>query len=280
MTRFRIIANRHARLSAMCVLALFAAIFAFPVLVYGPVDLSDGRGMIELPLLLSNLPVQLMTCVIVLGAVAALGWWQQTRLITPFDCLGLRMSLYITAIPLTLFAILAILLLTEGDVSRNALMLLVIICFNLLVGLFEETLFRGIVFHGLRTAHSLWFAILASSLLFGLFHMVNLAIGQGWDITIFQVVNATALGIFFCAILLQSGNLWPAIVLHAVWNSYAMAGQLAVSHVPLDDLQPDDLTVTPANYILPLLILLSAVWIITLWHRRQPPPMPVSRDLP
>ncbi len=278
MTRFRALANQHARLSALCVLALFAGIFALPVLIYGPVDLSNARGMIDLPLLLTNLPVQALTCLVVLGAVALLGWWRVTGLTSAIDRRGLRMAIYITAIPLTFFVIVAILLLTGGELNRAILILSVIVVFNLLVGLFEETLFRGVVFHGLRTAHSLWFAILASSLLFGLFHLVNLAVGQDWHITIFQVVNASALGVFFCGIMLQTNSLWPAIVLHAVWNSYAMAGQMAASELPLADLQPGTLSITPANYILPLLILLSAIWIITLWHRRQPPPVPQSAD--
>ncbi len=280
MIRFRALVNRNARLSALIVLALFAGMFAAPVLIYGPIDLSNARGLIDLPLLLGNLPVQALTCIVVLGAVAALGWWHETGLTSRMDSRGVRLSLYITSIPLTFFAIVAALLLIEQPGQGHGLMLLVIVCFNLLVGLFEETLFRGVVFHGLRTAHSLWFAILASSLLFGLFHLVNLAIGQDWHITLFQVVNAGALGVFFCAIVLQSNSLWPAIVLHAVWNSYAMAGQLAVTDLPFEELTPDQITVTPANYILPLLILLSAVWIITLWHRRQPPPIPAASDSP
>ena len=280
MNTFRAFANRNARLSALCVLALFAGVFALPVLIYGPVDLSNTRGLIDLPLLLGNFPIQALTCLIVLGAVAAFGWWRETGLTSPFDRRGLRLSIYISAIPLVLFLLIAIVLLTSARAPQHAVMLALIICFNFLVGLFEETLFRGIVFHGLRTRHSLWVAILFSSLLFGLFHLVNLAIGQNFQITVFQVVNATALGIFFCAIYLQSGSLWPPIVLHAIWNSYAMAGQLAVMDMPFDDLQPIDLTVKPANYILPLLIALSAVWIVILWQRRTPPPIPVSTVSP
>ncbi len=280
MTRLRALANARPRLTALIVLALFAAMFALPVLIHGPVDLSNAQGLIDLPLLLANLPAQALTCLLVLAIVAALGWWRQTGLNAPFDRRGLRLSIYITAIPLVLFAVIAALLLSEEAGRGHLTMLLVILLFNLLVGLFEETLFRGIVFHGLRQAHGLWFAILASALLFGLFHLVNLAIGQDWHITLFQVVNATALGMFFCAIVLQSGNLWPAIILHAIWNSYAMAGQLAVTELPLDDLQPQALTIRPANYILPLLIALAAVWIVILWQRRQPPPIPQTGDSP
>lgn len=59
-------------------------------------------------------------------------------------------------------------------------------------------------------------AYLIPSLVFGLFHFVNLYSGADPILTLLQVAYATAVGLIFAAIYLKTGNLWVSILLHAL----------------------------------------------------------------
>ena len=76
--------------------------------------------------------------------------------------------------------------------------------------LIEEIVFRGIVFRSLRRVSPAWVAILASSVLFGLYHM-NLV----------QIVYATWMGIVAGIIYEKSNNLLFPILVHVANNLVA-----------------------------------------------------------
>lgn len=84
---------------------------------------------------------------------------------------------------------------------------------GLAAGVFEETLFRGVIFRILEEWLGTWVALAISSVLFGLVHLLN--------------PNATMLGAL--SIILEAGvmlaaayivtrRLWLVIGLHAAWN--------------------------------------------------------------
>lgn len=269
--------RRHPRATALGTLSLFAALFAAPTLIYGPVDLAGADGLIALEYLAYALRPQLIFALSIVAIVLGLGWMQQTHLTTRPDPHGMRIAVGFGLFLAFFFLSLAAVVILEGEGDSRISTLIVIVALNLLVGLFEEVLFRGVVFHGLRARHSLAFAIAVSSVLFGAFHAVNLFVGQDLAITVFQIVNAAAIGLFFCAIMLQANSLWPAIFLHALWNCYAMTGQLLIDSVPFDNppTMPDP---GLASYGLPALI--SALALLLLWRwqvrikRKIPPPIP------
>lgn len=89
------------------------------------------------------------------------------------------------------------------------------------VGLLEELIFRGLLFHGMAK-WNLRIAILISALTFGAGHAVNLLMGAPILDTLLQLVYATAVGFCFTAIVHCSGNLWPCILSHAVINSFGV----------------------------------------------------------
>ncbi|HEX8760894.1 MAG TPA: CPBP family intramembrane glutamic endopeptidase [Pseudonocardiaceae bacterium] len=67
--------------------------------------------------------------------------------------------------------------------------------------------------------------VLASGLIWGLWH-VPIVFGAGYAAgpsptasALLLVVLATAFGVVFARLRLQTGSVWPAIVLHAAWNS-------------------------------------------------------------
>ena len=89
---------------------------------------------------------------------------------------------------------------------------------TLFVGFSEELMFRGVLLVALRRVMPLWPAILLSCLLFGSVHILNaLTTGQMLDSAV-QAVTAMMSGLLFAAIVLRTGSLLPAIVLHALWD--------------------------------------------------------------
>jgi membrane protease YdiL (CAAX protease family) len=106
----------------------------------------------------------------------------------------------------------------------------------LLVGMFEETLFRGYLQTTLTRGIGFWPAAIVLSLLFGAGHLANHG-ETAWGIV--QVVVA---GLILCALLRFSGSLWLPIGFHMAWDwaqSYLfgvadsglmMKGHLFVTH--------------------------------------------------
>lgn len=256
-------ANRAPRTVALAIIAAFAAFMFLPIILLGPQDFTDGDGTLGFDTLMGGLPMQVVLTVVLLLCVAVLGWWRRTLLLTPLDRRGLR-PLYITlAYPLFGIGTFMLFLAAEDGPRSPFEILGLVLLLNFFVGLSEELLFRGILFGALRQHNRLVTAIIISSVAFGFLHLVNAGAGQGLQQTAFQIINATALGVLFCALALAANSLWPAVVLHMVWNAYAMMGVAAaefMGEVPGASVEPPDLS--PWSLLLPGLILLIAIAIL------------------
>ena len=82
----------------------------------------------------------------------------------------------------------------------------------LMVGFFEESLFRGYPQFTLTQSAGFWPAALIISTLFGLAHMPNP--GETW----IGGLSAGLSGLVMCISLRLTGNLWFAVGLHAAWD--------------------------------------------------------------
>jgi membrane protease YdiL (CAAX protease family) len=82
----------------------------------------------------------------------------------------------------------------------------------LLVGLFEDFLFRGYSQFTLTRAIGFWPAAVVLSCAFGLIHLSNG--GEQWR----GLLAAAAIGFFFCLTLQRTGTLWFAVGFHAAWD--------------------------------------------------------------
>jgi len=82
---------------------------------------------------------------------------------------------------------------------------------------FEEVLFRGVIFAGLRASLGPWMAGLVSSMLFALLHGDPQAL-----------LVLTALGGIFAALYHKTGSLWPAILAHGLWNGATVAAMVVL----------------------------------------------------
>lgn len=96
----------------------------------------------------------------------------------------------------------------------------------------EETIFRGLIAPNwlrLRRSrrHILW-NVLVTAAVFGLFHLANAASGAATAATVWQAVCAIGAGVFFGAVFLRSGSLWPAVLAHLLIDLCAfLAGETA-----------------------------------------------------
>jgi membrane protease YdiL (CAAX protease family) len=84
--------------------------------------------------------------------------------------------------------------------------------FFLMVGLFEDFLFRGYTQFTLTRVMGFWPAAVVMSCLFGLVHWQNG--GEQWP----GLLAAAAIGFFFCLTLRRTGSLWFAVGFHAAWD--------------------------------------------------------------
>ncbi|PJI85234.1 hypothetical protein BC777_3234 [Yoonia maricola] len=111
--------------------------------------------------------------------------------------------------------------------------LVTLIFTTFLIAFGEEVIFRGLLLRGAMTRLSLPMAMLLSTTLFGLFHLINGLAGQGAGQTAQQVLFALLVGFFLAPIAIRLGNLWPLIIWHWVWNIAVILGQTAGVMHPL-----------------------------------------------
>ncbi|MHC4875035.1 MAG: ABC transporter permease subunit/CPBP intramembrane protease [Planctomycetota bacterium] len=90
-------------------------------------------------------------------------------------------------------------------------LLIVIAVFALTPAICEEVAFRGFILTGFSRGNRVGSAIVLSSVMFGIIHMVPQ-----------QVFNATLLGLVLGLLAVRSGSLLPGIVFHLIFNSLAV----------------------------------------------------------
>jgi membrane protease YdiL (CAAX protease family) len=82
----------------------------------------------------------------------------------------------------------------------------------LLVGISEESLFRGYLFATLTRGIGFWPAALACAALFGLGHTFN----PGENVA--GIASVALASLFFCVLLRATGSLWCCFGVHAAWD--------------------------------------------------------------
>ena len=124
--------------------------------------------------------------------------------------------------------------------------LFLILC--LLTGVFEEALFRGVLFRSFAesleragTCRPLLVAAAASAAIFGILHVSGTAAPPVDAVSLVQLagkpVQAALFGVIMAGVYAQSGNLWLVSGAHAAFNalselpSFATSGQLVETYV-------------------------------------------------
>jgi membrane protease YdiL (CAAX protease family) len=115
-------------------------------------------------------------------------------------------------IPMLVVALLAWILGIDFDKGRG--FLLAYLFFTLSVGFAEEIYFRGIICN-MWKEESEKKAIIVSSVLFGICHLMNVLGGASLIQTSLQICFAFAYGVAVALIFIISKSIWPCILLHA-----------------------------------------------------------------
>ena len=105
---------------------------------------------------------------------------------------------------------------SAGDIAVYALQCL---C----VGLFEELAFRGCIFLLALDTHrkssfDLFLAIVISSAIFGVVHLVNVIAGASIGSVILQIGYSFLIGGMCSVVLMKTGCIWHCVLIHAVYN--------------------------------------------------------------
>ncbi|MDE7394666.1 MAG: CPBP family intramembrane metalloprotease [Clostridiales bacterium] len=108
----------------------------------------------------------------------------------------------------------------KPDMTPSAGTVIGFILYNLAIAVSEEFLFRGVIFTQMLDSLKnkkgfIWTAILLSSALFGLRHLLNLVTTPTVVITtVGQVLFTFMAGFYLCAVYLRTRNIWVCIIIH------------------------------------------------------------------
>lgn len=199
-------------------LVVFYVALCFLIIPYLPDKILEGNCSIILGQLIIALP----------GIVYLIV--EKGKPLTYIKCKKLKISDYIILFFFTMFFIPVISFInaismmfvenyiaTELDSMNNNPLLLNIILIAFIPAIVEEITFRGIIYGGYKGGKTKY-AILASALLFGLFHM-----------NINQLSYAFVMAIFFCLIYESTGSILSTIFVHFIFNSNSVIIQKLVS---------------------------------------------------
>jgi len=113
-----------------------------------------------------------------------------------------------------------------------------------LIGIFEEVLCRGVILNNMLskwgyTKTGIIKAVILSSLIFGVGHLVNLFIYPTLIIrTLVQIIRASLHGFLFASIYLRCKNIWSVVILHGLYDWLVMASGIyhpvAATAAPVD----------------------------------------------
>ena len=226
--------RENPSLSSLLVLSLYAGIFILPALFVqgGP----EQHGISGVDGAISQWPVQLLFSVIFIIIVSLLGWWGKIGF-RSINQGGLKFLL-----PPFLLALSLLIFLNMNARSDywflgfdNMRQLISLILVMLALGFTEETMFRGILFHGLETRFTPLITVIGSAVIFGLFHFVNLLVGAGFYDTAYQVLHAAAAGFMYASLRLRLGAIWPVMLFHGFWDFSLFVSQTMSGTVTGDD---------------------------------------------
>jgi len=144
------------------------------------------------------------------------------------------------------------------DTMPAAGMVAGVIWMNLAIAVSEEFLFRGVILNVLLKAyserkHAVFSAVLVSCVIFGLRHLLNLAVKpDALYMTCAQVIFTFMAGTYLCAVYLRTKNIWVCVLIHfledmavSLWPLFSSVAASSAS---------TDLTVASAAGMVTLLI--------------------------
>jgi membrane protease YdiL (CAAX protease family) len=111
----------------------------------------------------------------------------------------------------------------KGFREISASEVLFYLLFTLLVGFVEESIYRGLILKTLL-AKGVKTAVIVSSLLFSITHILNALSGQNMTQTLLQVIYALLIGTVLALLMVKNDNIIPLILFHFLHNLVQFVG--------------------------------------------------------
>jgi len=99
----------------------------------------------------------------------------------------------------------------------------IIFLYALVPAIWEELTFRGVIMNTVRTQYSDTAAILASSVLFGFFHVIAFALVGDFAMAAFGFIMSTLFGLTWGYTNIRCGSLLPGVVAHYMIDAFGYA---------------------------------------------------------
>lgn len=149
-------------------------------------------------------------------------------------------------------------------ITTNAIKLILFALYCMAISLFEEALFRGIVFPlclylTKKFKHSLFWAIVISSAVFSLSHIINLFYGMNFLSCLLQLGYTFLIGAMFAISLCVSKSIFVPILLHFI---YDLGGLIISAKIGIGN-QWDTATIV----ITAIIGVLTAVYMVWLTYK-------------
>lgn len=149
---------------------------------------------------------------LVLAALlTAMRWWKGTG----FQPLTNRRDLWLYALPAAPVLVPLVSILIYGFAPLSFGSVLTFLLLALLVGFVEEAAFRGLILQALLP-RGRWLAVIVSSVLFGLMHLMNGLAGSSPADLLVQLGYTIAFGFGWAAVSLRTRSIWPLVIIHAL----------------------------------------------------------------
>ncbi|MFX1470747.1 MAG: lysostaphin resistance A-like protein, partial [Promethearchaeota archaeon] len=103
-----------------------------------------------------------------------------------------------------------------------------IFVFAFLPGIWEEIAFRGVILNLQLQKYNKYTVVFLNGILFGLYHFVNMLLGQEFFPTLFQIFYASFMGFSFAYMYIKTKSLLPSIILHYLLDSVGLLFQTVV----------------------------------------------------
>jgi membrane protease YdiL (CAAX protease family) len=209
--------------------------------------------------------------------LVAICHWRGVALLAPISPRGL-LILWLPAVYLLFFLGLDVAL--SLSLGRPRATVVGFLLLNSALAAFsEELMFRGVLFSALVTRLRPFAAILITTLLFGLVHLLNAGVVGNIEVAAAQAVAAAMSGLLFIAIRVRTGSIIPAMVYHALWDFGAlMAVAMALSAADASGNGGAVSTATaggtpPGLLLAPIVLLLpNFLYALSLFRRRKATP--------
>jgi membrane protease YdiL (CAAX protease family) len=157
----------------------------------------------------------LVATVFLPGAITYLKWWHQVGWKGPDNLRDLRLLL----LPALLLLLMLAFVLSTG--LPPARVLVFVIVNTLMVGISEELMCRGILFHGASSSFGIWRAVWITAIIFGSVHILNGFITGDFSASTVQALFACMFGFWVVALRVRLDTIIPGIIIHWVWDCLA-----------------------------------------------------------